>query len=132
MQAPLVEEAPTSRPNVGGMPRRRSTNYIDALHNKAKSESTMNNDLQQSLRETTNTNSKSTPVFKPSYTTGTEAVPMTQDTAGPDDPARPDYYRSSFSSRGGGRPELGRKKSSFEYEDFKKDVYDRLNMFDKT
>lgn len=132
MQAPLVEEGPTSRPNVGGMPRRRSTNYIDALHNKAKSESAMNNDLQQSLRETTNTNSKSTPVFKPSYTTGTEAVPMTQDTAGPDDPARPDYYRSSFSSRGGGRPELGRKKSSFEYEDFKKDVYDRLNMFDKT
>lgn len=132
MQAPLVEEGPTSRPNVGGMPRRRSTNYIDALHNKAKSESTMNNDLQQSLRETTNTNSKSTPVFKPSYTTGTEAVPMTQDTADPDDPARPDYYRSSFSSRGGGRPELGRKKSSFEYEDFKKDVYDRLNMFDKT
>lgn len=132
MQAPLVEEGPTSRPNVGGMPRRRSTNYIDALHNKAKSESAMNNDLQQSLRETTNTNSKSTPVFKPSYTTGTEAVPMAQDTAGPDDPARPDYYRSSFSSRGGGRPELGRKKSSFEYEDFKKDVYDRLNMFDKT
>lgn len=131
-QAPLVEEGPTSRPNVGGMPRRRSTNYIDALHNKAKSESTMNNDIQQSLRETTNTNSKSTPVFKPSYTTGTEAVPMAQDTAGPDDPARPDYYRSSFSSRGGGRPELGRKKSSFEYEDFKKDVYDRLNMFDKT
>lgn len=131
-QAPLVEEGPTSRPNVGGMPRRRSTNYIDALHNKAKSESTMNNDLQQSLRETTNTNSKSTPVFKPSYTTGTEAVPLGQDTAGPDDPARPDYYRSSFSSRGGGRPELSRKKSSFEYEDFKKDVYDRLNMFDKT
>lgn len=131
-QARLVDDGSSSvRPTVGGMPRRRSTNYIDALHSKAKSEATMNSDLQQSLSKSTG----AAPIFKPSYTAETAqeiaAAPVGQTRPNLDDPARADYYRTSFSSRGGERPDLGRKKSSFQYEDFKKDVYDRLNMFDK-
>lgn len=131
-QARIVEEeSPLSRPSVGHMARRRSTNYIDALHNKSKSENAKTDSQKQLSAEHTN----STPIFKPSYTTESTDVnssyPSAQDASSTEDPARPDYYRSSFSSRGDGRPQLGRKKSSFEYEDFKKDVYDRLNMFDK-
>lgn len=88
--------------------RRRSTNYIDALQDKA------NGQAGNSSPE----NQDQAPVFKPSYTAGRQETDLGQD-------------KGFDETEELVRPQPEERKSSFAYEDFKKDVYDRLNMFDK-
>ncbi|QLL33922.1 hypothetical protein HG536_0F02470 [Torulaspora globosa] len=109
-QARLLNEDDTvARPPIGEPVRRRSTNYVDALREKARS---------QARKQDRAPSQDQPPVFKPSYTTGKQEIPSE---------AQEEYNERTE----GSIPQLEHRKSSFEYEDFKKDVYDRLNMFDK-
>lgn len=112
-QARLLNENDTvARPPIGEPVRRRSTNYLDALREKARN---------QALKQDRTPSQEEPPVFKPSYTTGKqESSPEAQE-----------GYREPSEPGEEPRPQLERRKSSFAYEDFKKDVYERLNMFDK-
>lgn len=145
-----------------GGPRRRSTNYMDALNQKlgerakaakdelpdfarrkstspgmdfqdtrhdveiksVKGEIDKNSDasMGDSLQEKKKT---APPLFKDSYMRedGTKPCSVNSTNA--------DYYRSSFSSKGNEVPGLERRKSSFAYEDYKKGVYDKMNMFNR-
>ncbi|QLQ78425.1 hypothetical protein HG537_0A06720 [Torulaspora globosa] len=109
-QARLLNENDTiARPPIGEPVRRRSTNYIDTLREKARN---------QARKHDQTSSQDEPPVFKPSYTTGRqEFSPETEE--GSNEPTEEP------------RPQLEKRRSSFAYEDFKKDVYERLNMFDK-
>lgn len=71
------------------------------------------------------------PIFKDSYMQEGNTFSGGDERPSIVNPANADYYRTSFSSKGEGKPDLTHRKSSFAYEDFKKDIYDRLNMFEK-
>lgn len=63
--------------------------------------------------------------FKDSYLKGEKPERPTLS-----NPENGDYYRSSYTSKGNQQSGLDRRKSSFAYEDYKKDVYNKMNMFD--
>lgn len=112
-QARLLNADDTiARPPIGEPVRRRSTNYIDALQDKAKAKGP--SEIKKQDFEQQSGSEGESPVFKPSYTTAEKE----QIGSGQGD----------FEEEGQAPP-IYRRKSSFAYEDFKKDVYDRLNMF---
>lgn len=88
-------------------------------------------DMGDSFNKAKSSKKNPAPIFKDSYMQ--EGTTFDGDDERPSviNPTNADYYRTSFSSKGEGKPDLTHRKSSFAYEDFKKDIYDRLNMFEK-
>lgn len=117
-----IEEAPEAKEQDIQTPpqflnRRRSSNYIDALSSKRNEESDpISMDMQNARHQLSSIEQSD----HDSKTSNCNKVAEEDEV---------DYMKRNNHSRQQERPLTGRRRSSFEYEDFKKNIYNRSKLF---